>query len=144
MGVDTVDSFSPHMPRVDTAFVPRSNPEEVTAVEGGNTLRFGTAHLRLVGVELTGDSIQDLKANAFLVGSVLGKKVRTLYSDPWGEGGENPYLLGYVFLGELCVNEELVRQGLAKASPRFAYSHFKKMASLERYARLNKLGIWSK
>lgn len=94
--------------------------------------------IRLEGIDCP-ESNQDFGARAKQATSELcfGKQVRVEQSgtDRYGR------VLAFVFVGDVCVNEELLRQGMAW--------HFKKynqdpgLAQLESTARSLKVGLWS-
>jgi len=59
------------------------------------------------------------------------------------KSGEDRYgrTLGFVFIGDVNVNKELLKKGLA-----WHYKHFNKdeeLAKLEQAAKDNKVGLWS-
>lgn len=73
---------------------------------------------------------------------VLGKKVR-LEKDV-SERDRYGRLLRYVYVGDVFVNEYLVKEGYAKAvsfPPDVKYQE--KLRNAERYARENKKGLWA-
>jgi micrococcal nuclease len=94
--------------------------------------------IRLEGIDCP-EAKQDFGTKAKQATSQLcfGKNVTVVKS------GEDRYgrTLAMVYVGKLCVNEELIRQGLAW--------HFKKynkdpeLARLENEARTAKIGLWS-
>jgi len=68
---------------------------------------------------------------------LLGKEVRIEKS------GEDQYgrTLAFVYVGNICLNEELLRLGMA-----WHYKHYNKdpkLARLEENARAAKIGLWS-
>jgi endonuclease YncB( thermonuclease family) len=57
--------------------------------------------------------------------------------------GEDRYgrTLAFVYVDTICVNKELLRQGMAWQYKK--YNHDPEYAALENEARVNKIGIWS-
>ena len=105
--------------------------------------------LRYLGIDapekLTIDSPGDpfYKESSYLNNKlVAGKKIRIEFDqeryDPYGR------LLGYVFVGDVLVNEELVRQGFARSffiGPNRKYED--RIQEAQREAQNAKRGIWS-
>ena len=94
--------------------------------------------IRLEGIDCP-ENNQDFGTKAKQATSELcfNKKVRIEKS------GEDKYgrTLGFVYVGDICVNKELLKQGMA-----WHYKYFNKdpeMARLETEARKAKVGLWS-
>ncbi|WP_255490576.1 thermonuclease family protein [Dysgonomonas sp. 511] len=116
---------------------------EVVSVADGDTMTIQTSDGRRIKVRLEGidapERGQDYgtKARNHLNDLCYGKRVMIDHK------GEDQYgrVLGVVYLGDLNVNEEMVRVGLA-----WYYSYFvtdARLDSLEQEARRKKLNIWS-
>lgn len=91
----------------------------VVSVVDGDTVRVlmpdgHEERVRLIGIDAPEDgSLLDHEATSYLEGLVLGEEVRLVGDvsdrDPFGR------LLRYLYVGDLFVNEEMVRAGLAVA-----------------------------
>jgi micrococcal nuclease len=124
----------------------------VQEVIDGDTLRLANgARIRLIGVdapELQGPDGQPEpwadEATQFLseVVARAGGEVRLEFDlvpqDRYGR------FLAYVYAGEMLVNEELVRRGLARSRTEFGYSSVMKarFRQAEREAQKARRGIW--
>jgi micrococcal nuclease len=125
----------------------------VREVVDGDTLRLANgARVRLIGVDAPEPRGPDglpepfaLEAAEFVRGMVAthGGEVRLEFDrvlqDRYGR------FLAYVYAGDLFINEELVRQGLARARLEFDYSSYMKarFREAEREAQKAGRGIWS-
>jgi micrococcal nuclease len=126
-----------------TAFETGDFNGPVISVTDGDTIVVLKEDKTIVKIRLEGidcpEAKQDFGTKAKQATSQLcfGKNVRVVKS------GDDRYgrTLGMVYVGKLCVNEELIRQGLAW--------HFKKynkdpeLARLENEARAAKIGLWA-
>ncbi len=116
---------------------------EVVSVADGDTMTILTVSGERIKIRLEGidapERGQDYgtKARQYLNDLCYGKVV-TVESR-----GEDQYgrTLGVVYLGDLNVNQEMVRNGLAWYYDYFVYDP--KLDSLEQSARRQKLNIWS-
>jgi endonuclease YncB( thermonuclease family) len=94
--------------------------------------------IRLEGIDCP-ETKQDFGTKAKQATSQLcfGKKVRVVKT------GEDRYkrTLAMVYVGDLCVNEELIRQGMAWHYKK--YNKNPELARLENEARAAKIGLWS-
>jgi len=80
------------------------------------------------------------KAKRFTSGLVFGKivEVNSFDTDSYGR------TVGTVIIGSQCVNEELIKAGLAWVYTRHCRQPFcSKWKALEKEARKNKVGLWS-
>jgi endonuclease YncB( thermonuclease family) len=103
--------------------------------------------VRLLGVD-TPETVHPFKpveffgrqASDFLKNLLTGKLVRFDFEeekiDKYGR------LLAYVYLDELFVNEEIVRQGYGYAYTRFPFRFLDEFVAIEAEAKESKLGIW--
>ena len=111
-------------------------------VQDGDTitvLRSGRAvKVRLEGIDSPedGQSFSN-KAKKFTSGLVFGKTVtvRTKENDRYGR------IVGRVFVGDLDISREIVRNGYAWHFKK--YSKEKMLANAQQYAKTNSLGLWS-
>ncbi len=135
----------------DDSFVLSDFSEEaiIDKVIDGDTVRLSTGQtLRYIGID-TPETVDPRRpvgcfgreASRANSGLVLGKTVRlekdTSDTDKYGR------LLRYVWVGEIFVNEYLVKNGFAKSSsypPDIKYQDTLRAA--ESFARQNKLGLW--
>jgi micrococcal nuclease len=82
------------------------------------------------------------EASAFTKRLLLGKDVRLEYgqrrTDRYGR------VLAYVWLGDMLVNEEIIRQGYGFAYTRFPHARLEEFRAAEREARLAGRGLWAK
>jgi micrococcal nuclease len=118
---------------------------KVVKVADGDTitvLEDQTQHrIRLYGIDAP-ERRQDFsnKAKQFVSGLVFGKQVRVVKQDIDRYGR----IVGIVYADAVCVNEELVRNGLA-----WVYRHYCRTPicvgwlGLETQARDGKMGLWS-
>lgn len=115
----------------------------VVRVTDGDTIVLLTENKEQVKIRLDGidchESSQDFGARAKQTTSDLcfNKEVRV------EKTGEDRYgrTLGFVYVGDVCVNKELLKQGMA-----WHYKYFNKdpeLARLETEAIKAKVGIWS-
>jgi micrococcal nuclease len=92
---------------------------EVASVIDGDTIRVlmpdgNNEPVRLIGIDAPEDgSLLDLEATGYLEDLVLGKEVRMV--PDVSDRDRFDRLLRYVYVGDLFVNEEMVRAGLAIA-----------------------------
>ena len=116
---------------------------KVIKVTDGDTIVVLTEDKKQVKIRLEGidcpESNQDFgnKAKQAVSDLCFGKEVTIIKS------GEDRYgrTLAFVFVGDVNVNKELLRQGLA-----WHYKYFNKdeeLAKLEQEARQKKIGLWS-
>lgn len=116
---------------------------KVIRVTDGDTVVILTEDKQQVKVRLDGidcpESSQDFGTRAKQATSDLcfGKEVRIEKS------GEDRYgrTLGFVYVGDVCVNKVLLKQGMA-----WHYKYFNKdpeLAKLEANAKKAKIGLWS-
>jgi micrococcal nuclease len=120
----------------------------VVSVTDGDTIRVllpdgSNEPVRLIGIDAPEDgSLLDREATAYLEELVLGKDVRLVVDV--SDRDRFDRLLRYVYLGELFVNEEMVRAGLAVAK---RYEPDTAMASVleaaQRGAEQAALGLFS-
>jgi len=119
----------------------------VQSVTDGDTIRVepadgGLESVRLIGIDTPeqGECLAE-EATAFLAGLVGGREVR-LVADV-SDRDSSGRLLRYVYLGELFVNESVVREGLAIARryrPDTAMAGV--LASAQAEARAREVGLW--
>lgn len=116
---------------------------KVVSVADGDTVTLLTDNNERVKVRLLGINApergQDFgtKARQHLNDLCYQKYVTVRYS----EKDQYERILGVLYVGDMNINEEMVRQGLA-----WYYSHFvndHRLDSLEQLARKEKLNIWS-
>jgi len=118
---------------------------KVVRVADGDTitvLENRTQHrIRLYGIDAP-ERRQDFsnKAKQFVSELVFGKQVRVVKKDI----DRYDRIVGIVYVGDVCVNEEIVRNGLA-----WVYRYYCKIPicaawlDLEAQARDSKMGLWS-
>lgn len=116
---------------------------KVIGVADGDTITVLTEKNKKIKVRLEGidcpESNQDFGTQAKKATSDLcfGKQVKVVKT------GEDKYgrTLGHVYVGDVCVNKELLKLGLA-----WQYKYFNKdeeLAKLETEAREKRVGLWS-
>lgn len=126
----------------------QSSYTSVTKVIDGDTIQISSGEkIRYIGMDTTEVypvvqcfSEEAKKANENLV---LGKEVR-LEKDI-SETDKYGRLLRYVYVGDIFVNDKLVREGYAKVAtypPDVKYQQV--FLESERFARENNLGLWGK
>ncbi len=96
--------------------------------------------IRLYGVD-TPEKKQDFgqKAKQFTSGMVFKQHVKVVAYDIDRYGRT----VGMVYIGQECLNEELIRNGLAWVYKRYCSESFcNNWLQLEQEARTNKLGLW--
>ena len=107
--------------------------DTVTLLASGNK----EVKVRLDGIDAP-EKGQDFgeKSRQFLASMVAGKTVRVHYKskDRYGR------ILGTVFIGNMNVNEEMIRNGLAWP---YYYNRNKNYRKLQAEAKAKKLNIWS-
>ncbi len=116
---------------------------KIVSVADGDTVTLLTddnerIRIRLLGIDAP-ERGQDFgtKARQYLNDLCYQKEVTVRFS----EKDQYDRILGVVYVGDMNINEEMVRQGLA-----WYYSHFvtdHRLDSLEQLARKEKLNIWS-
>ena len=124
----------------DTARVIRVIDGDTIAIEGGYRVRYIGIDTPEIHPQMEAFGAEAWQANRQLV---EGKEVR-LEQDV-SETDRYGRLLRYVYVDNIMVNAELVRQGLAvaKAYPPDTEYH-ELLAELERQARLAGKGMWAK
>ncbi|MGH7200026.1 MAG: thermonuclease family protein [Planctomycetaceae bacterium] len=127
------------------AFVDVSQPMLVTDVEGDGALRLEDGRrVRMIGVGMPDPSSPAFpRAIAFLHQQAVGRHVRLELDRERRDSHRR--LLAYVYVGEMLLNEELIRAGHARADLASPYSsemqrHFR---AAEDAARLEKRGLWA-
>ena len=124
----------------DTAMVIQVIDGDTITIEGGFRVRYIGIDTPEIHPELEALGMEAWQANRWLV---EGKEVRlerdVSETDKYGR------LLRYVYVDDIFVNAELVRQGLARAKaypPDIKYQDF--LEQMETEARLAGRGIWAK
>jgi micrococcal nuclease len=118
---------------------------KVVGVVDGDTitvLEGTTPHkIRLYGIDCP-ESGQDFgqKAKQFVSDMVFGKQARVVQMDMDRYGR----MVGMVYVGNTCVNEEIVRAGLAWVYNRYCKDPVcSQWRDLEKQAKAAKIGLWS-
>ncbi len=114
----------------------------VISIADGDTFRLITEKNQNIKIRLVEIDAPERKQPFFGVSKqglsnlIYGKNVKVCYKkkDRYGR------ILGWVYVDSICVNEEMVRQGLAWQFDR--YSNNPKLAELEKQAREKRLGLW--
>lgn len=116
---------------------------KVIRVVDGDTIVVLTSQNQQIKIRLEGidcpEHNQAFGSKAKQVTSDLcfGKQVRIV------ESGKDRYgrTLAYVYAGDICVNEELLKQGMAWHYKK--YNQDENLSQLEQTARINRVGLWS-
>jgi micrococcal nuclease len=116
---------------------------KVIGVTDGDTIVVLTTDNKQIKIRLEGidcpESHQDFgeKAKQATVQMCFGKEVTVKKSgvDRYGR------TLAYVYVGDLCINKELLRLGLAWHYKQ--YNNNEELAKLENEAQAKKIGLWS-
>jgi endonuclease YncB( thermonuclease family) len=118
---------------------------KVVGVSDGDTitvLQDRTQHkIRLYGIDCP-ESGQDFgnRAKKFVSRIVYGKQVKVIQKDMDRYGR----VVGMVYVGNACVNEEIVRAGLAWVYNRYCKDSIcSQWRGLEKHARQSGIGLWS-
>jgi micrococcal nuclease len=118
---------------------------KVVGVADGDTLTVleGTTphEIRLYGID-TPEKSQDFgnRAKQFTSGMVFGKQVRVIQKDKDRYGR----VVGMVYVGNTCVNQEIVRAGFAWVFDYYCKdSVCSQWKGLEQQARQSKIGLWA-
>jgi micrococcal nuclease len=114
----------------------------VVGVSDGDTITVLDETNQQVKIRLEGIDCPELhqdfgfRAKQFTSALCFGKTVRI------EKRGTDRYrrTLAYVYVGKLCINKELVRNGLAW---RYRTNHDLELATLELAARKRKIGLWA-
>lgn len=125
--------------------------QKVNFIYDGDTIRVGTTHVRLIGVNTPERAWKEKghtqqcyakEAQRFLEQELWGKKVR-LHSDRLSQKIDKyGRKLSYVYLGKKLINLELVRLGYGVAYTRFPFSKKKEFVAAQEEAKKNKVGLW--
>lgn len=126
-----------------TGFAPNNFRGTVISVTDGDTIVVLMANKTSVKIRLEGidcpEGKQDFGSKAKQATSQLcfGKKVRVRKS------GEDRYgrTLAMVYVGNLCVNKELLRQGMAWHYKK--YNNDRELARMELQAKKKRIGLWA-
>jgi micrococcal nuclease len=110
--------------------------DTVTVLQNQNQYK-----IRLYGID-TPEKGQDFgnRAKQFTSDLIFGKEVRVIEKDVDRYGR----VVGMIYIGNICVNEEIVREGLA-----WVYDYYckdsvcREWAGLEAQARQSSIGLWS-
>jgi micrococcal nuclease len=97
--------------------------------------------IRLYGIDCP-ESHQDFgtKAKQFTSDLVFGKQVKVVKQDMDRYGRT----VGMVYVGDVCVNQEIIKNGFAWLYQRYCTSTIcKEWSKLEQQARSSKIGLWS-
>lgn len=119
-------------------------------VDGDTLLLVGGERVRLIGID-TPESVKPdtppepfgHEASAFTKELAEGREVRLVFDrhreDQYGR------TLAFVYIGDVLLNEEIVRQGYSRAETRFDFrSDFQtRFVAAEKEARAARRGIWS-
>lgn len=113
----------------------------VVKVSDGDTIRVlqnkKEFKIRFFGIDAPEkDQAFGQKSKQKLSDLILGKEIKVL----WNKRDQYRRYLGVVYLGELNINKEMVRYGLAWAYRR--YSNDPEMIELEKFAKEKKIGLW--
>lgn len=132
-------------------FLSCRDANRVTHVYDGDTIKVGSKKVRLIGIntpenEWKKKGIREecfaREATEFMKKTILGKRVR-LESDPTGDKYDKyDRLLSYVYLDEMLINAEILKNGYGYA---FTFFPFSKSEEFKRYheeAKRQRLGIW--
>ncbi|MCX6703865.1 MAG: thermonuclease family protein [Candidatus Woesebacteria bacterium] len=120
---------------------------EVTRVIDGDTIVIDTGwHVRYIGMntpEMETNECFATEASEMNKNLVLGKTVKmerdVSETDKYGR------LLRYVYIGDIFVDDELVKEGFAKIETVPPDERYKnQFLESEKYAKENSLGLWSK
>ncbi|MBI5373798.1 MAG: thermonuclease family protein [Candidatus Schekmanbacteria bacterium] len=118
----------------------------VTHVIDGDTIVLNNSvTVRYIGVDTPeiGEPFYN-EAKSFNASLVSGKKVRidVCEEEPFDKYGRT---LAYVYLDNVCVNEELLKKGLARALsiPPCGIKKYKEYAKLEAQTRTQEAGLWA-
>jgi micrococcal nuclease len=98
--------------------------------------------IRLYGIDCP-ESHQDfgIKAKQFTSDLVYGKQVKAVQMDIDRKFGRT---VGIVYIGDLCVNDQIIKNGLAWVYQRYCDTPIcKDWLKLEQQARSSKIGLWS-
>lgn len=120
------------------------------AVDGDTLLLSGDVRVRLLGID-TPESVHPSRpaeplgtaASEFTAARANGTSVRLVFDrerqDRYGR------VLAWVFVGDECLNESIVRQGFSKAVLRSPLrpDYRKRLIATEQLAREERLGIWA-
>lgn len=140
------------LPGPDNTF---SQPEQaivrVKRVVDGDTLLLESGErVRLLGVDTpetkkpnTPVQLFGPEASAFTTQMVEGKEVRLVFDRERFDKYHR--LLAFVYVGDVCLNEELIRNGLSAAQLQYPFrSDMKRLfTAAEAQARANRVGLWS-
>lgn len=115
----------------------------VIGIHDGDSITVLTGENEQMKIRLEGIDCPELKQaygqRARLATSELcfGKEVRIELK------GKDRYgrILAYIYVGKMCVNKELLQQGMAWHFKK--YNHDAELADLEVQARKSKLGLWA-
>jgi micrococcal nuclease len=120
-------------------------------VDGDTLLLADGVRVRLLGVDTPETKVPDLpvdplgvEAAEFTQAYVEGKQVTLKYDLERRDRYHR--VLAYVYLGDWCLNEELIRAGYSRTQTQHPYSHAMKRRFLaaENEARAARRGLWAK
>ena len=111
----------------------------VADVLEGDLLRLADGtRVRLIGIDCNGDLLARDATRQLLHGQEIRLRLEdTVQRNAAGE------LLAYAYVGDVAVNEMLLREGLAFADRRWQYDRLAQFKSLEQEAAHKRLGVWT-
>lgn len=117
-------------------------------IDGDTFVSWDSTRIQLIGVDAPEKS-EPLaeRAKAYLTATILGKIIGLKYDHSYidvftQEKDKYGHTLAYVSIGDVCINEELLKKGLARATPEYSFKEKDKYLALEAKAKQQKIGIW--
>lgn len=114
-------------------------------IDGNTFVMIDSTRVRLIGIDAPevgqpGAS----RATAFLKTSILNENITIRYDYESPKIDQYGHTLAYVFVGDFCINEELLKKGLARTTPDCDFKERIKYIDIENMAKHLQIGIWKK
>ncbi|MFZ5954842.1 MAG: thermonuclease family protein [Nanoarchaeota archaeon] len=120
------------------------NQAQVIKVIDGDTIETNIGKIRLLGINSPEKSMPNYNEAKIFLNNLLNNetiKVETIHGN---EIDKYSRILGHVYLDEVYINKEIIKNGFANLYYYEKDSHYNELKEAEEFAIKNNLGIWKK